>query len=157
MGAAVAKSTQPLARSARTGTVLSAGGSRPADIIELIMADHRRVRRLREALSDTARYSGGSGSDRMLAHVWQRLSGLLEVHARAEEEICYLPMFGSTPQAIKRMRDAVGDHDDIGRRSAKRLCNAPAPPCGGVPSGLPWQPAPSILSAKSAVCSPTAS
>lgn len=77
------------------------------------MADHRRIRRLREALSNAVRYGGGSGPDWILAHVWQRLSGLLEVHVRAEEEICYLPMFGSGSQAIKRIRDAVSDHDDI--------------------------------------------
>lgn len=111
---AVARSIEHFAPSAGTGTVPGEGGSsRPADIIELVMEDHRRIRRLREALSDAVRYSGGSGPGWMVAHAWQRLSGLLEVHARAEEEICYLPMFGSSPQAIRRMREAVGDHDDI--------------------------------------------
>ena len=49
----------------------------------------------------------------MLAHVWQRLADLLEVHARAEEEVCYLPLFGSGPQADELRRGAVADHDDI--------------------------------------------
>ena len=121
------------------------------------MADHRRIRRLREALSDAVRYSGGSGPDWIVAHAWQRLSGLLEVHVRAEEEICYLPMFGSGSQAIKRIRDAVSDHDDIREAVGEASLQRAAPACGGVPSGRPWRPAPSISSAKSAVSSPTAS
>ena len=121
------------------------------------MEDHRRIRRLREALSNAVRYSGGSGPGWMVAHAWQRLSGLLEVHARAEEEICYLPMFGSSPQAIRRMREAVGDHDDIREAIGEASLQRAAPPCGGVPSGRAWRPAPSISSARSGVSSPSAS
>jgi hypothetical protein len=86
---------------------------RPADVIELIMADHRRIRRLREALYDTVRHVGDSGQNWMLGHVWQRLAGLLEVHSRAEEEVCYLPMFGSGPGAAELRHGAIADHDDI--------------------------------------------
>jgi hypothetical protein len=91
--------------------VFPAGGHR-TDIVELIMADHRRIRRLSEALYDTARCSGDSGPNWMLAHVWQRLADLLEAHTRAEEEICY-PLFGCSPQAARRRREAIDDHEDI--------------------------------------------
>lgn len=75
------------------------------------MADHRRIRRLCAALDDAVRCLGDSGADRMLAQVWQRLADLLQAHARAEEEICYLPMFECGPPAT--WRDAIDDHDDI--------------------------------------------
>ncbi|MBV9204206.1 MAG: hemerythrin domain-containing protein [Actinobacteria bacterium] len=81
-------------------------------MIELIMADHRRIRRLCAALEDVVRCPGEAGSDQSLAHVWRRLADLLEAHFRAEEEICYLPMFGCSPRPAERW-DAVADHDDI--------------------------------------------
>lgn len=85
----------------------------PVDVIELIMADHRRILRLGEALHDTARWNGVCRHDLALADAWPRLAGLLETHTRAEEEICYLPMFGSRPQSAERRRAAIADHDDI--------------------------------------------
>jgi hypothetical protein len=91
----------------------SGGGGRWGDIIELVMADHRRIRRLGGALQDAARANGTCRPDWMLAHVWQRFAGLLAAHFRAEEEICYLPMFGPGPQAAGQRREAVADHDDI--------------------------------------------
>jgi len=103
---------QDKAPSGLAGIVVSRTGQ-PADVIELIMADHRRIRRLRAVLDDAVRCGGDSGSGWMLAHVWQRLAGLLEVHTRAEEEICYLLMFGSGPLAGRRRQAAAADHDDI--------------------------------------------
>ena len=86
----------------------------PADVIDLIMADHRRIRRLREALLDDA-VPGASDSGPHWAPgcVWHRLTGLLVAHFRAEEEICYLPMFGSGSGAAGPRHEAVADHDDI--------------------------------------------
>ena len=86
---------------------------RHADIIELILADHRRIGRLCEALYDTARYHDGPRPDSMLGHVWQRLADLLVAHTQAEEELCYLPLFGTGAQATGRWRDSIADHDDI--------------------------------------------
>jgi Hemerythrin HHE cation binding domain len=121
---------QRLASSGRTPASAAAVGSRPAeDVIELIMADHRRIRRLREALYDAVRFGGESDLEWVLAHIWQRLASLLEVHARAEEEICFLPMSGSAPGAAGRIRDAVCDHDDIreavSEASLQRVGSAP--------------------------------
>lgn len=107
-GLAVAKAMQQKPGPSPTVSMSSA---LPPDIIDLIMADHRRIRRLREVLDDAARWSGDS--EWMLAHAWQRLAGLLEAHIRAEEEICYLPMFGCQPHATERRREAIADHDDI--------------------------------------------
>lgn len=88
-------------------------GGAPADVIALIMADHRRIRRFREVLDDAARGGPAPGSGWMLAHVWERVTDLLGSHTRAEEEICYLPMFGPGSRLGKCRRDAVADHDDI--------------------------------------------
>jgi Hemerythrin HHE cation binding domain len=85
----------------------------PADIIELILADHRRIGRLRHALYDTARHDGGPRPDWMPGHMWQRLADLLVAHTRAEEETCYLPRFGTGPQVAERIRDSIADHDEI--------------------------------------------
>jgi hypothetical protein len=90
--------------------VPAVGRPSPTGIIELIMADHRRIRRLSQALQDAAR-RGDPGW--ILADAWRQLADLLNVHTRAEEEICYLPMFGSGPDGIARMRDAIDCHDDI--------------------------------------------
>jgi Hemerythrin HHE cation binding domain len=90
-----------------------AEASRQADIIELILADHRRIGRLCHALYDTARYNEGPRPDWMLGHVWQRLADLLVVHTQAEEETCYLPLLGTGGQATERMRDLIADHEDI--------------------------------------------
>jgi hemerythrin HHE cation binding domain-containing protein len=94
--------------SSRTVVPLS---GQPADICELVMADHRRIRRLSAALDDAARWDGESGST--LAHAWLRLATLLEAHAAAEEEICYLPMSRYRPDAAEDRRAAIADHDDI--------------------------------------------
>src|SRR5581483_3251612 len=105
----------------QTGTapgVPSADGADQAggvvyDVIDLIMADHRRIRRLQGALRDLARSADDADARRTLAPVWQRLADLLEAHCAAEEEICHLAMFGPGPQAAARAREAVADHDDI--------------------------------------------
>jgi hemerythrin HHE cation binding domain-containing protein len=83
------------------------------DIVELIMADHRRIRRLCGAVYDAARPGGQPGPDWMLDHVWQRLADLLVAHTQAEEETCYASITGADPRATGRMRDPVADHEDI--------------------------------------------
>jgi Hemerythrin HHE cation binding domain len=94
-----------------------------ADVVELIKADHRRIRRLCHAVYDTARQGGQAGPDWMLGHVWQRLADLLVAHTRAEEQTCYASGPGAGPRgtaaaawlpaAGRRMRDPVADHEDI--------------------------------------------
>lgn len=85
----------------------------PPDVVELIMAEHRRIRRLGEALYDTARWPGSAWPGRALSDVWLRLAGLLQAHTRAEEEICHLPMSWSGPHAAELTAEAAADHGDI--------------------------------------------
>jgi hypothetical protein len=112
----------------RQRRVVPPGG--PADVIELIMTDHRRIRRLCQALDDAVRWQAASGPGWLPAHAWERLSAVLDSHTRAEEEICYLPMFGCLPRAAEARRDAVADHDDI-REAVSEACLQRA-------GSLPW-------------------
>lgn len=100
-----------------------------ADIVELVKADHRRIRRLCRAVQDTARQDGQAGPDWMLGHVWQRLADLLAAHTRAEEQTCcaYVPDAG--PGAGWPMRDPVADHEDI----RKFIGEAARHPVGSAP------------------------
>jgi hypothetical protein len=106
-----------------------AGASQQADIIELILADHRRIGRLCRALYDTARDEGGPRPDWMLGHVWQRLADLLVAHTQAEDETCYLPLFGTGAQATERTRDPIADHHEIrgiiGKAAVQLVGSAP--------------------------------
>lgn len=54
-----------------------------ADIIELVLADHDRIRRLMGALDNAARYGELGGANWVVAQAWQRLAGLLDVHTAA--------------------------------------------------------------------------
>lgn len=99
-----------------------------ADIIELIMADHDRIRRLLSAVDDAARYQHTAGPGWPLAPVWRRSAELIEPHFAAEEEICYLPMAGTGSGAIASMRDALADHDDIREAIAEAgICRCGSP------------------------------
>lgn len=57
-----------------------APGGSPADIIELLMADHRRIRRLSQVLDDAARWAGHPGPSWFPALAWNRLADLLDAH-----------------------------------------------------------------------------
>lgn len=102
------------------------------------MADHRKIRRLREVLDDAARHGAASSSDWILAHIWDRLAELLEGHTWAEEEICYLPMSGSSLHPEERRRDAVADHEDI----REAIVETKLQPIG---SALWWRSARAVL------------
>lgn len=84
-----------------------------ADIVELILADHARIRRLSAVLDDAVRGAGQPGACEMLSQAWARLAGLIELHAAAEEEICYLALFGNGTDAMAELQSAIADHDDI--------------------------------------------
>lgn len=114
---------------ARRTRRIGVGGT--TDIIELVMADHRRIRRLLDSLENAARYSKHPGPGWMLGHTWQRLADLLEAHTQAEEEICYLPLFGRGVEAVAQMREAADDHGDI----REAICEAALQPAG---SALWW-------------------
>ena len=111
-----------------------------ADIIEMILIDHRRIRCLTAVLEMAHGHWLGPHRNWALTSVWDQLVDLLEMHTSAEEEICYLPMFGRSESAGGRLADAVADHADI-REAADEARLQPAG------SALWWLAVDSALSA----------
>ena len=107
----------------------AAEASLSADIVELIKADHRRIRRLCAAVYDTGRQRGQSDPDWMLGHVWQRLADLLVAHTQAEEQTCYAYVPGPDPHASWPMQDPLVVHEDI----RKLIGEAAKNPVGSAP------------------------
>lgn len=87
--------------------------------MEILRADHRQIMRLEKALQ--AAGASGPGPREALAQAWDKLAGHLAAHADALEEICALPMFGTSPAALERMHEAVADLDDI-REAVLETC-----------------------------------
>ncbi|MEV6647959.1 hemerythrin domain-containing protein [Amycolatopsis sp. NPDC051371] len=77
-----------------------------ADITSLILDDHDWFRRQFARLDDLT-------DPAELAKVWQPLADLLDVHARAEEEIFYPHLLRRGEDAEEETLDAIGDHNDI--------------------------------------------
>ena len=109
--------------------VRDAEASLSADIVELITADHRRIRRLCAAVYDTGRQRGQSDPDWMLGHVWQRLADLLVAHTQAEEQTCYAYVPGPDPHASWPIQDPLVVHEDI----RKLIGEAARHPVGSAP------------------------
>jgi hypothetical protein len=80
---------------------------------ELIVTEHARILRLFRALDDLARRGDSAVARLALSQVWARLASLLEVHTRAEEEICFPLVSGSGASTLDMVETATADHDDI--------------------------------------------
>lgn len=91
-----------------------AGHGCSADIIDLIMADHRRIRRLGGVLRDTGQESHGIGNSAwVLGEVWARLADLIDLHLGAEEEVCLPAFYGTDPSGREQRKNLIADHEDI--------------------------------------------
>jgi Hemerythrin HHE cation binding domain len=84
-----------------------------ADVIQLIQADHQRICALLDALGDLSQHRGAARASASLARTWQQLHGLLDLHTEAEEEICFIAVFGRSAAAAAPLREAIADHEDI--------------------------------------------
>jgi hypothetical protein len=103
------------------------------DVTELIRADHERIRRLFAALDDAARYeaadwAGGRGPAWMLPSMWARIASLIGLHADAEQEICFLPMFGPGRDRVCDLEAAVADLNDLRDAVAEAALQHPGSP-----------------------------
>jgi hypothetical protein len=84
------------------------------DITELILDDHRELRRLFSLLEEI-----DAGDTRALTAVWGRLRTLLDTHAEAEERHFYPRLMeigrgaNDAPSAADETRDAIEDHNKI--------------------------------------------
>lgn len=130
----------------RTATALVKPGPAVADagmsgISELIFAEHARILRLFGALEGVVRRGEPTVPRLALDQIWARLASLLEVHCRAEEEVCFPLMFGGDAPALSFVEKATADHDDLREAVAEaRLLD--------VGSSLWWQ----VISATRASC-----
>lgn len=97
------------------------------DIIDLIMAEHRRIGRLVDALSDATRSRGGP-SAACLVELWGRLTELLDVHGEAEQEIWYPVLWHGGAGERAQAEEAVADLADI----HEAACEAALCPVGTV-------------------------
>lgn len=102
----------------RTATALAKTGPAvpAADISEigqLIFAEHARVLRLFGALEGLVRRPEPAVTRLALDQIWTRLASLLEVHCRAEEEVCFPLVIGGGAPALNFIEEATADHDDL--------------------------------------------
>jgi iron-sulfur cluster repair protein YtfE (RIC family) len=87
---------------------MSALGS--PDVTDLILEEHAVLRSQFVALWDLR--ASGEGED--VAGLWQPLADLLEVHAKAEEDIVYpILLKRGSHEAPEETDDAIRDHNDI--------------------------------------------
>ncbi len=84
-----------------------------ADIVDLILAQHRRIRRLADALEAVARRGSGDSTTRVAGIVWNRLAELLDVYAEVEREVCFLPVFDASRDTGGQWLEALADQEDI--------------------------------------------
>jgi hypothetical protein len=83
-----------------------------AGIVELILADHGRIR-LMQAELRAAASSSGSEPGLVLSRTWDRLADLIEAHTAAEQEVCWPAVAAAWPQDIAWLREVAADSEDI--------------------------------------------
>jgi hypothetical protein len=82
------------------------------DIIELIMADHRRIRRLQAGLRAAARLCGSEPSW-VLPRTWDGLAEVIQTHITAEEEICWPAVSAAGLDDPAEVQELIADAEDI--------------------------------------------
>lgn len=83
-----------------------------ADIIELILADHQRIRRLQAGLRVAARLCGSEPSW-VLPRAWDGLAVSIEAHITGEEEICWPAVSAACPPDPALLREVATGSQDI--------------------------------------------
>jgi hemerythrin superfamily protein len=84
-----------------------------ADIVELVLQDHRAVERLFDKLT------AASGAEEQAA-LYAEVKKMLEAHAGAEEKVLYPRVRADVPDGGDEAKDAVEEHDQI-RGSLKEV------------------------------------
>lgn len=81
-------------------------------MVELVLAEHRRIRRLFASLDRAASLAPGP-YPHLAGPIWARLSEVITLHISREQEICYLAMFTRYGHRREEMAQAVADLDRI--------------------------------------------
>jgi Hemerythrin HHE cation binding domain len=96
-------------------------------VLDLIHADHARIRRLLAIAESAARRAEPARAPRMLSEAWDRAAVLLEADCDAEKEICY-PVLSGAAGGATLIGEAKAEHDDIREAVAEtRLQEAGSP------------------------------
>lgn len=96
-------------------------------MLDLIHADHARIRRLLATAESAARRAEPARPPQMLIEAWDRAAVLLEAVCDAEEEVCYPALYRAAGGAAL-CRQARAEHDDIREAIAEtRLQEAGSP------------------------------
>jgi len=82
-----------------------------ADIIDLIVADHARIRKLLVEVENALERSDGAGIPDGMAGSWELLAPLLQMHVDVAEEIGFPALFGRADSQARESAKAT--HDDI--------------------------------------------
>jgi hypothetical protein len=83
------------------------------DIIDLIEADRLHIMRWAARLGELSGPGSGQGYGPVLDRTWRTLAGLIELHMRADEEICGLAVFAAGGESRVLAGDIRAAHDDI--------------------------------------------
>ncbi len=116
-----------------------------ADIIDLAGASHLHILGWQAWLGELRRCPGDPASGPALATVWETLAALIELHMRAEEEVCAPALYDPTPQGQALTRHAKAAHADIGEIIEEASLQPPG-------SALWWQLATAALAAWARHC-----
>ena len=82
------------------------------DIIDLIRADYLHIMRWAAKLGELSRHYSEE-SRPALVSTWLTLASLIDLHMRADDEICGPAVFGTAPRGRALARQTKNDHDDI--------------------------------------------
>lgn len=103
------------------------------DIVDLIRSDHQSILLLYQVLHDRR---AGPCDDALpgwaLSAAWSSLAWRIETHLAAAEEVCFVPMCGTTAPGLTLIQEAVAVHEDI----CEAIAQARLEPAG---SPLWWQ------------------
>lgn len=96
-------------------------------MLDLIHADHARIRRLLATAESAARRGEPARVPRMLSEVWDGAAVLLEADCDAEEEVCYPALYRAAGGAALTGQ-ARAEHDDIREAIAETRLHEPGSP-----------------------------
>jgi anti-anti-sigma regulatory factor len=105
----------PVPRLNEPGLVSRAAGRTPgrADIIDLVGASHLHILRWQERLGQLRRRRTDPASRPELAATWDTVASLIDLHMRAEDEVCGPALYGTEPQGLALARQLKDAHEDV--------------------------------------------
>lgn len=139
----------------RTTGATKPGDQRMADIIDLIEANHLHILRWQAQLGELRHQPGTRVTGVTLTATWNTLAAMIDLHMRADEEICVLAVCGTGPRGWDLTRHTTEAYRDIREMTGKPACSRPARRCGGIWPPRRWPPGPGSGTARNTTRWPT--